>query len=227
MDHLADHDTRTGPGTQRGRPEPAFIHPDAEVSPGVVIGERTRVWDRARVREGVVIGSDCIIGRGAYLDEGVRIGDRVKIQNNALVYHGVHVASGVFIGPAAILTNDRFPRSVTATGALASAEDWVVSDSFLEEGCSIGAGAVVVAGCTIGTFATVGAGAVVTRDVPGHCLVVGNPARALGWVCRCGQRLVDEHQRPVPGEHEGKVVCPRDGSVFVVSSNGCTSQEQS
>jgi acetyltransferase-like isoleucine patch superfamily enzyme len=205
----------------------AFIHPDAEVSPGVQVGDRTRIWDRARVREGATIGSDCIIGRGAYLDEGVQIGDRVKIQNNALVYHGVHVASGVFIGPAAILTNDRFPRSVTAAGTLATAQDWVVSDSYLEEGCSIGAGAVVVAGCTVGAFATVGAGAVVTRDVPGHCLVVGNPARALGWVCRCGQRLADERGQPVAGDHEGMARCPRDGIAFIVRSSICTSQEPS
>lgn len=203
----------------------AFIHPDAEVSPGVRIGARTRVWDRARVRERAVIGSDCIIGRGAYLDEGVQIGDRVKIQNNALVYHGVHVGSGVFIGPAAILTNDRFPRSITATGELSTSQDWEVSDSFLEEGCSIGAGAVVIAGSTVGAFATVGAGAVVTRDVPGHCLVVGNPARALGWVCRCGQRLIDEAQRPVAGDHAGPALCPRDGSMYTVYSNRCTSQE--
>ena len=124
----------------------AFIHPDAEVSPGVSIGPRTRVWDRARVREGVTIGSDCIIGRGAYLDEGVQIGDRVKIQNNALVYHGVTVDDGVFIGPNAILTNDRFPRSITATAALSTAQDWVVSRIQLPDGRSIGAGAVVVAG---------------------------------------------------------------------------------
>ncbi len=164
-----------------------MIHPSADVAADARIGARTRIWDMARVREKAVIGDDCIVGRGAYIDFGVHIGDRVKIQNNALVYHGVSVASGVFIGPAAVLTNDRFPRSITADGALAGADDWTVSEIHLAEGCSVGAGAVVVAGCDVGRFATVGAGAVVTRSVPEHALVAGNPARLLGWVCACGQ----------------------------------------
>jgi tetrahydrodipicolinate N-succinyltransferase len=132
-----------------------------------------------------------VIGRDAFVDEGVAVGDRVKIQNGALVYHGVTVEDGVFIGPGAILTNDRYPRAITASGELARADDWTVSPIRLRAGCSIGAGAVVVAGITVGRFATVGAGAVVTRDVPDHALVAGNPARRLGWVCACGRRLVD------------------------------------
>ena len=136
------------------------------------------------------IGAECVIGRDAFIDEGVEIGDRVKIQNAALVYHGVTVEDGVFIGPNAILTNDRFPRSITATGELARADDWVVSPIRLRTGASIGAGAVVVAGRDVGRFATVGAGAVVTRSVPDHALVAGNPARRIGWVCACGRRLV-------------------------------------
>ena len=117
------------------------------------------------------------------------IGDRVKIQNGALVYHGVTVEDGVFIGPGAILTNDRHPRAITSTGDLARAADWTVSPIVLRHGASIGAGAVVVAGCDVGPFAMVGAGAVVTHDVPAHALVAGNPARVIGWVCACGQRL--------------------------------------
>ena len=175
----------------------ARVHPTADLESGVVVGPRTSIWHRAQVRTGTRIGAECVIGRDVFLDEGVSIGDRVKIQNGALLYHGVTVEDGVFIGPGAILTNDRFPRAVTATGELARAGDWTVSPITLRRGCSIGAGAVVVAGTTVGTFATVGAAAVVTRDVAPHSLVVGNPARALGWVCACGARLVDEHGAPV------------------------------
>jgi acetyltransferase-like isoleucine patch superfamily enzyme len=141
-----------------------------------------------------------VIGRDAFIDEGVVLGDRVKVQNGALIYHGVTVESGVFIGPGAILTNDRFPRAITATGELARADDWTVSPIRLQTGCSIGAGAVVVAGTSVGRFATVGAGAVVTRDVPDHALVVGNPARRIGWVCACGQRLRDATGAPAAGD---------------------------
>jgi acetyltransferase-like isoleucine patch superfamily enzyme len=169
----------------------ARVHASADLEPDVVVGPRTSIWHRAQVRVGARIGAECVIGRDVFIDEGVTIGDRVKIQNLALVYHGVTVEDGVFIGPNAILTNDRFPRSITATGELARGEDWVVSPILLRIGCSIGAGAVVVAGTTVGRFATVGAGSVVTRDVPDHALVAGNPARRLGWVCACGQRLRD------------------------------------
>jgi acetyltransferase-like isoleucine patch superfamily enzyme len=125
-----------------------------------------------------------------FIDEAVTLGDRVKVQNGALVYHGVTVEDGVFIGPGAILTNDRRPRSLNADGGLARAADWTVSPIRISVGASIGAGAVVVAGRDVGPYAMVGAGAVVTHDVPAHALVVGNPARQIGWVCICGERLV-------------------------------------
>ena len=167
----------------------ARVHATADLESDVVVGPRTSIWHRAAVRTGARIGADCIIGRDAFIDEGVIVGDRVKIQNAALVYHGVTVEDAVFIGPNAILTNDRYPRAVTADGALARAADWTVSPIVLRHGCSIGAGAVIVAGVDIGRFATVGAGAVVTRTVADHALVAGNPARRLGWVCACGARL--------------------------------------
>ncbi len=169
----------------------ARVHETADIEADVTVGARTSIWHRAAVRTGVRIGVDCIIGRDAFIDEGVSVGERVKIQNGALVYHGVTVEDAVFIGPGAILTNDRYPRAVTSTGDLARASDWEVSPITLRHGCSIGAGAVVVAGTEIGRFATVGAGAVVTRDVQANALVAGNPARRLGWVCDCGARLTD------------------------------------
>ena len=178
----------------------ARVHPSAEVEDGVSIGAGSAVWQRAQVRSGATIGAECVIGRDAFIDEGVVIGDRVKIQNGALVYHGVTVADGVFIGPGAILTNDRYPRAITPEGALARADDWQVTPIRLEAGSSIGAGAIVVAGCDVGPFAMVGAGAVVTRPVPGHALVAGNPAVRIGWVCACGHRLEDADGHPAPAE---------------------------
>jgi UDP-2-acetamido-3-amino-2,3-dideoxy-glucuronate N-acetyltransferase len=177
----------------------ARVHGTADLEADVSVGPRTSIWHRAQIRTGARIGADCIIGRDAFIDAGVMLGDRVKVQNAALVYHGVTVEDGVFIGPNAILTNDRYPRAITSTGDLARAADWVVSPILLRQGCSVGAGAIVVAGCNVGRFATIGAGAVVTRTVPANALVAGNPARRLGWVCDCGQRLTDSATgAPVP-----------------------------
>jgi acetyltransferase-like isoleucine patch superfamily enzyme len=202
----------------------ARIHASADLEPDVSVGPRTSIWHRVQVRIGARIGAECVVGRDAFIDEGVEIGDRVKIQNAALVYRGVTVEDGVFIGPNAILTNDRYPRSITASGELARVDDWVVSPIRLRTGCSIGAGAVVVAGLTIGRFATVGAGAVVTHDVPDHALVAGNPARRLGWVCACGRRLVDASGRPVGGEHRGPAACPSCPGRYDIAGHRCVAR---
>jgi acetyltransferase-like isoleucine patch superfamily enzyme len=169
----------------------ARIHPSADLEADVSVGPRSSIWHRAQLRTGASVGAECVIGRDAFIDEGVSIGDRVKIQNAALVYHGVTVEDGVFIGPGAILTNDRTPRAVTSAGDLALADDWTVSPITLRRGSSIGAGAVVVAGVDVGESAMAGAGAVVTKNVASFALVVGNPARRIGWVCGCGRRLTD------------------------------------
>jgi UDP-2-acetamido-3-amino-2,3-dideoxy-glucuronate N-acetyltransferase len=165
------------------------IHPTADVSPQAQIGVGTRIWHHAQIREGAVIGGQCIIGKNVYIDFGVRIGDKVKVQNNALLYHGLTVEDGVFIGPQACLTNDRFPRAITPDGDLKGADDWIVGPTLIRYGASIGASATVLAGLTIGRFAMVGAGAVVTRSVPDYGLVVGVPARLVGYVCKCGRPL--------------------------------------
>jgi acetyltransferase-like isoleucine patch superfamily enzyme len=199
----------------------ARIHPTADLEADVAVGPRSSIWHRAQVRIGATIGAECIIGRDVFIDAGVTIGDRVKVQNLALVYNGVTVEDGVFIGPNAILTNDRYPRAITADGALARAADWVVSPITLRTGCSIGAGAVVVAGVDVGRFATVGAGSVVTRTVPDYALVAGSPARRIGWVCGCGQRLVDAAGAQVRGSFEGAAGCPRCLSRYAIAGDAC------
>jgi UDP-2-acetamido-3-amino-2,3-dideoxy-glucuronate N-acetyltransferase len=187
------------------------IHATADVEPDVGIGARTTVWHRAQIRTGARIGRDGVIGRDVFIDEGVTLGDLVKVQNGALIYHGVTIGDGVFIGPGAILTNDRRPRALNADGGLARAADWVVSPITIARGASIGAGAIVVAGCDVGPYAMVGAGSVVTHDVPAHAIVVGSPARSIGWACVCGERLVDSTGRPAsPGlpAADQELACP-------------------
>ena len=165
----------------------AIVHDTVEIEPGASIGAGTRVWRRAHIRTGAVIGTDCNIGANVFVDEGVRIGDRVKIQNNVSVYAGVELGDEAFVGPAAVFTNDRNPR---ATG------DWDLAPTFVEPGASVGANATIVCGVTLGEHCLVAAGAVVTRSVTPHQLVLGNPARPGGWVCRCGVVVSHEQLRP-------------------------------
>jgi len=169
--------------------KPPTIHPTAEVSPQANIGPGTRIWHQAQVRERARLGANCIVGKGAYIDFDVRIGDNVKIQNGVYVYHGVTVQDGVFLGPGVILTNDKLPRAINSDGTLKSDADWQVSPILIRRGASVGAGAIVLPGVTIGEFAMIGSGAVVTRDVPDHGVVYGNPARLHGYACDCGQIL--------------------------------------
>lgn len=165
------------------------IHSTAEVSLDAQIGSGTRIWHFVHIREGVVIGENCIVGKDVYVDFGVKIGNNVKIQNSALIYHGVTLEDGVFIGPQVCLTNDRTPRAITSGGCLKGNDDWDVGPILVKYGASIGAGSVILPNVTIGQFSLVGAGAVVTRDVPDHGLVVGNPARLVGYVCCCGRKM--------------------------------------
>ena len=166
-----------------------MVADSANVSDEAIIGARSRIWDLVQVREGARIGDDCIVGRGAYIDAGVPIGDRCKIQNYALIYEPASLATGVFIGPAAVLTNDTYPRAIGPDGRLKSAADWTPVGVTVAEGASVGARAVCVAPVRIGRWAMVAAGAVVTADVTDFALVVGTPARRIGWVGRTGHRL--------------------------------------
>jgi UDP-2-acetamido-3-amino-2,3-dideoxy-glucuronate N-acetyltransferase len=166
-----------------------YIHPTADVSPKATVGTGTKIWHHAQIREGVTIGNNCIIGKDVYIDFDVVVGSNVKIQNGALLYHGLIVEDGVFIGPHACMTNDVYPRAITVDGNLKTADDWTVDSIQLRYGASIGAGVVILPDLVIGRFAMVGAGSVVTKDVPDHGLVVGNPARFQGYICQCGRRL--------------------------------------
>jgi UDP-2-acetamido-3-amino-2,3-dideoxy-glucuronate N-acetyltransferase len=168
-----------------------LVESSADVDPTADIGEGTRVWHLAQVREHAAIGRDCVLGRGAYVGPGVRIGDRCKIQNHALVYEPAVVEDGAFIGPAVVFTNDYFPRAVTPDGRPKSPDDWHPVGVTVRTGASIGARAVCIAPVTIGRWAMVAAGAVVTRDVPDFALVAGTPARRLGWVGHAGVPLED------------------------------------
>lgn len=166
-----------------------FIHPTSVVSEKAKIGEGTKIWLWCQVREGVEIGRDCILSKSVYIDAGVKIGHRVKIQNNVSVYHGVTIEDGVFVGPHACFTNDKVPRAINPDGSPKAAEDWKVSPILIKKGASIGANATLVCGVTVGEWALIGSGAVVTKDVPAQALVVGNPAKWIGWVCKCGKKV--------------------------------------
>lgn len=163
------------------------IHPSAQVSPHAQVGDGTTVWDNSRIREGARVGRDCNVGQDVYIDVDVVVGDRVKIQNRASLYRGVTVEDGVFIGPHAILTNDRHPRAITPDGALKTQDDWTVGPITICYGASIGAGAVIVAGVRVGRWALVAAGSVVAADVPDHGLAMGVPARLRGYVSESGE----------------------------------------
>lgn len=182
-----------------------MVEPTADVADTAQLGARTRVWHLAQVREDARLGADCTVGRGAYVGPAVVIGNACKLQNYALVYEPARLGDGVFIGPGAVLTNDEFPRAANPDLSVKGAADWVAVGVTIGDGASIGARAVCIAPVTIGSWALVAAGAVVTQDVPDHALVVGMPARRIGWVGRSGRRLVAERD---------DWVCPDSGERY-------------
>ena len=167
----------------------------AEIAADAVVPDSTTVWGLAQIREGARIGEECIVGRGAYIGSEVRVGSRTKIQNYAQIYEPAVIEDAVFIGPMVVLTNDAYPRAVRPDGARAGAADWEAVGVTVRHGASVGARSVCVAPVTIGRWALVGAGSVVVHDVPDYALVVGNPARRIGWVGPAGRRLVPDTDR--------------------------------
>ena len=185
------------------------VAPGADISEDATIGDRSSIWHLAQVREGVRMGRDCVVGRGAYIGSGVQMGNGCKIQNYALVYEPAKLADGVFVGPAAVFTNDHFPRAVNPDLTPKSASDWEPVGVTCQEGASIGARAVCVAPVTIGAWAMVAAGATVVKDVPPHALVAGVPAKRLAWVGRSGEKLLPA------SDGTDAWVCPTTGEWYI------------
>ena len=197
------------------------IHPTADISPEANIGAGTIIWHHCQVREAAVIGRDCILGKGVYVDQGVVIGDQVKIQNYVSLYHGVTVEEGVFIGPHVCFTNDMRPRAINPDGSLKVADDWKLVRTLVCKGASLGANSTIRCGVTVGEWAMVGSGSVITRDVPRHGLVFGNPARLHGFVCTCGEILQKESE----GDGQVTARCPKCQATFEIAKEDWEKRE--
>ncbi len=166
-----------------------FIHPTAIVDDNVTIGEKTKIWHFSHILGGSKIGQNCNIGQNVVIGPDATIGNKCKIQNNVSVYKGVTLEDGVFCGPSMVFTNIYNPRA--EIGKMDQ-----VRPTLIKKGATLGANCTIVCGHTIGHYAFIGAGAVVTKDVPDHALMVGNPARQIGWMCECGEKLTDDYQCP-------------------------------
>jgi len=175
-----------------------FAHASAFVDDGARIGAGTKVWHFSHVMPGAVIGEQCSLGQNVVVMPGTRIGNNVKIQNNVSIYEGVELEDDVFCGPSCVFTNVATPRSHVSRKA-------EYQRTLVRRGATIGANATIVCGVTVGEYAFVGAGAVVTGDVPPHALVLGVPARRVGWMCQCGERLALA---------QGRASCARCGSRY-------------
>ena len=165
-----------------------YVDPSAQVSESVRIGSGTKVWAFTRILDNAIVGRNCQFGQNVFIDRSVTVGNHVKVQNNVSIYMSVDIADGVFLGPSCVFTNVEFPRSFVERKSC-------FSPTKVSRGVTVGANATIVCGVTLAEFSFIGAGAVVTRDTLPFSLVVGNPARRMGWACACGERLpvADSH----------------------------------
>ena len=188
---------------------PPWIHPSAIVDDGAQLGEGTKVWHFAHVCAGARIGPGCSLGQGVFVGNDVRIGRNVRIQNQVSVYDAVTLEDDVFCGPSMVFTNVYNPRA-----AVPRKNEY--RPTLVRQGATLGANCTIVCGVTIGRHAFVGAGAVVQRDVPDHALVVGVPARRIGWVSRHGERL------DLPARGQGEAACPATGERYRLDGDTLT-----
>lgn len=189
--------------------ESAFFAHDTALVESDQVGPGTKVWAFAHIMKGAVVGASCKIGDHAFIESGATLGDRVTVKNGCLIWHGVHIENDVFVGPNVVFTNDMRPRVNYQT----TADDWL--DTHVSERASIGANSTILCGIRIGRGALVGAGSVVTKDVEDHAIVVGNPARFVGWACECGFTL------------GGDLVCPNCSRSYTRRSSGLVEAEGS
>jgi UDP-2-acetamido-3-amino-2,3-dideoxy-glucuronate N-acetyltransferase len=189
-------------------PTPSVIHPSAIVDAGAQLGEGTQVWHFVHVCAGARIGDGCSLGQGSYVGNDVRIGRNVRIQNNVSVYDAVTLEDDVFCGPSMVFTNVHNPRA-----AVPRKHEY--RRTLVRQGASLGANCTIVCGTSVGRYAFVGAGAVVSRDVPDFALVVGVPARQIGWMSRHGERLA----LPLEGDAEAR--CPATGERYRLRGSQC------
>lgn len=181
-----------------------FVHESSYVDDGAVIGAGTKIWHFSHVMGGAVIGERCNLGQNVVVMPGVTVGNNVKVQNNVSLYEGVTLEDDVFCGPSCVFTNVANPRSHVSRRT-------EYLPTRVGKGSTIGANATIVCGVTLGAYCFVGAGAVVTADVPSYALMVGVPARRLGWVCQCGERLPLRNRR---------AICARCGSSYEERPDG-------
>ena len=186
-------------------------HETARVDPGAIVGDGTRIWHFSHVMAGARIGRGCTIGQNVFVAAGAVIGDGVKIQNNVSIYDGVTLEDGVFCGPSAVFTNVVTPRSHLS-------RRHAFAPTIVRRGATIGANSTLRCGVEIGRYAFVGAGAVVTRNVPAYGLVVGNPARHVGWACACGARIGS--RRPADAHAPQALACAECGAAYRLLEGG-------
>ncbi len=187
-------------------------HSTSIIDDGAVIGEGTVVWHWTHVCSQAVIGEGCSLGQNVFVGNKVMIGNNVKIQNNVSVYDNVTIEDDVFCGPSMVFTNVYNPRS-----AISRKHEY--RDTVIKKGVTLGANCTIVCGVTIGQFAFVGAGAVINKDVPAFALMVGVPAKQIGWISRFGEQL------NLPLNGHGETQCPHTGDLYCLEQNNCTIQE--